>query len=71
MPIYEFGCDECGTDFDKLVRSASAVNEVVCPDCGSANVTKKFSTFASKVAGSSSSRASTSSSASNCAPGGG
>ncbi len=70
MPIYEFDCEECGTGFDKLVRRASAVNEVTCPDCGSENVKKKLSTFASKVAGASP-RTATSSASSDCSTGGG
>jgi putative FmdB family regulatory protein len=54
MPIFEFVCAECGWPFEELVRSASAVSEVVCPACNSQNVKKKISTFASKVAGGSS-----------------
>jgi len=54
MPIFEFVCSECGKPFEELVRSASAVIEVVCPTCHSSNIKKKVSTFASKVAGGSS-----------------
>lgn len=45
MPIFEYQCDDCGTKFEKLVRSASA-NGVVCPSCGDSHLTQQFSTFA-------------------------
>lgn len=54
MPIFEFVCDDCEKPFEELVRSASAVDTVACPSCGSGQVKKKISTFASKVAGGSS-----------------
>jgi putative FmdB family regulatory protein len=54
MPIYEFVCADCGHPFEQLVLSASKVNEVTCPTCASQNVTKKISTFASKLSGGSS-----------------
>ena len=65
MPIYEFECPKCHADFDELVRSAEAVKDVACPNCGSRKVKKKLSSFASKV-----SSASSSVSAAACAPGG-
>lgn len=52
MPIYEYRCQECGECFDKFVRSISAEVEVVCPSCGSKQVHKGFSTFASSSSGS-------------------
>lgn len=51
MPIFEFVCSDCSQPFEELVRSSSAVSEVVCPTCHSPNIKKKISTFASKVAG--------------------
>jgi putative FmdB family regulatory protein len=65
MPIFEFTCNQCGRPFEELVRSASATNEVICPSCGSQQVMKKVSTFASKISGGSS-FGSFSSSASSC-----
>jgi putative FmdB family regulatory protein len=50
MPIYEFVCKECSKNFEDLVMSASRIDEVVCPACGSRQVKKKMSTFASKPA---------------------
>lgn len=54
MPIFEFVCQECGTSFEELLRSSSAVGDVICPDCESTQVIKQISSFASKVAGSAS-----------------
>ncbi|MBE9474238.1 MAG: zinc ribbon domain-containing protein [Chloroflexi bacterium] len=67
MPIFEFVCQECGTPFEELVRSSSAVGEVSCPFCESTQITKQISTFASTVAGSTSSFSS--SSAASCSSG--
>lgn len=46
MPLYEFDCEECQQPFEKLVRSSTAMNEITCPICGSDQVTKKLSAFA-------------------------
>ena len=54
MPIFEFVCSQCGQPFEELVRSATAAGEVICPACGSPQVKKKMSTFASKTSGGSS-----------------
>ncbi len=53
MPIFEFECKDCSESFEELVRSPSAIDEVVCPECGSLQVRKKISTFASRLTGSS------------------
>ena len=70
MPLFEFVCTTCEKDFEELVRSSSAIDEVTCPVCGSTQVKKKISKFASKVIGSSSFSFNSSSSAS-CNTGGG
>jgi putative FmdB family regulatory protein len=51
MPIYEFVCLDCSQAFEKLVLTSGKVVEVTCPTCQSQNVTKKISTFASRLAG--------------------
>ena len=51
MPLFEFVCADCKRPFEELVRSASAVNDVTCPKCGSTQVNKKISTFAARVSG--------------------
>jgi putative FmdB family regulatory protein len=45
MPIYEYQCQECGEEFEKLVRSISSTPEVECPRCGGKKVKKAFSLF--------------------------
>ncbi len=54
MPIFEFVCTTCGQPFEELVRSSGAAADVTCPACGSAQVKKKISIFASKLSGGSS-----------------
>ena len=44
MPIYEYGCLRCDKPFEKLVRAFR--EEVACPECGSASVERRLSTFA-------------------------
>lgn len=42
MPVYEYRCNACKKEFERLVFG----NQVMkCPDCGSADVTKKMSVF--------------------------
>ncbi|NIM04945.1 MAG: zinc ribbon domain-containing protein, partial [Armatimonadetes bacterium] len=45
MPNYEYECQECGKEFEKLVRSISSTPEVECPHCGGKKVKKAFSLF--------------------------
>ena len=47
MPLYEFECLECGTEFETLVRKASEKTEVKCPACESRKLEEKVSGFAS------------------------
>ncbi len=51
MPIYEFRCDECEEEFEKLVRSTSTPTEITCPSCGSKQVAKRVSSFAARSSG--------------------
>jgi len=51
MPLFEFVCVDCSRPFEELVRNASAAQEVTCPACGSTQVAKKISTFASRLSG--------------------
>jgi putative FmdB family regulatory protein len=69
MPLFEFVCGECSRPFEELVRSISAVQDVTCPACGSSQVNKKISTFASRLSGSSAFSLGASSAAS-CSTGG-
>ena len=42
MPIYEYSCSECGTQFEKLVDSRTVV---ACPSCQTPKVMKRLSLF--------------------------
>ena len=46
MPIYDYGCRECGRAFEELVRSDTIVS---CPGCGSAAVERRLSVPAPPV----------------------
>ena len=50
MPIFEFVCSDCNQPFEDLVFGSS-IEGVLCPSCGSEQVQKKMSTFASKISG--------------------
>ncbi len=43
MPIYEYACQDCGREFETLVRGGQAP---VCPACQSTALAKKLSVFA-------------------------
>src|SRR6266704_318198 len=43
MPIYEFVCMQCESHYEELVPMGENAD---CPDCGSRNVRKQFSVFA-------------------------
>lgn len=49
MPIYEFRCDDCGREFEALVRSDGVAR---CPGCQGAQLSKKLSVFATAGGGS-------------------
>ncbi|MDH7499461.1 MAG: zinc ribbon domain-containing protein [candidate division NC10 bacterium] len=67
MPIFEFNCQACGADFEKLVRSSNP--SVECPSCGSIQVKKKFSVFGCKAGDRFVSSASSNASCSGCSRG--
>ena len=43
MPIFEYACKECGTEFDALIQGMATA---ACPSCESAELEKKLSSFA-------------------------
>jgi putative FmdB family regulatory protein len=51
MPIYEYHCDDCGKEFEKLLRRAADSAEVRCPSCGENHLSLKLSTFAARSGG--------------------
>ncbi|WP_457551173.1 FmdB family zinc ribbon protein [Desulfobacula sp.] len=42
MPIFEYKCNECKKEFEKLVF-AGEDNNISCPECKSMDVVKKMS----------------------------
>ncbi len=56
MPIFEYKCTECNSNYDIFHRSQNInKEEIVCPKCGSKEHKKLLSTFKASVSGSSSS----------------
>lgn len=53
MPIYEYVCDECKTQFEKIVINKA--QEIACPKCASKKATIQLSVFATAGASGSSS----------------
>jgi putative FmdB family regulatory protein len=46
MPLYEYRCQTCGHEFEKMVRFSEAALNPVCPSCESEKTAKKISMFA-------------------------
>lgn len=49
MPIYEFVCSKCGQEFEELILGSE--EKVICPKCGSNQVTKLMSACKFKTGG--------------------
>ncbi|MEJ2581882.1 MAG: zinc ribbon domain-containing protein [Acidobacteriota bacterium] len=47
MPIYEYRCTECGSQFSRLQKIGAGSGGVKCPKCESENVERQLSSFAS------------------------
>ena len=47
MPMYEFQCTDCNTEFEELMPLGSTQSPL-CPSCGSEHTHKKMSTFAGR-----------------------
>ena len=45
MPIYEYRCQACNSEFEALVLGSE---KPCCPDCSSDKVDRKMSTFSHK-----------------------
>jgi len=52
MPIYEYICDDCQNEFEKIVINKQ--QEIACPKCASKKATIQLSVFSSATAGGSS-----------------
>jgi len=60
MPMYEYRCQECGFEFEKMMGFSQSSKLPECPQCKSKETRKQMSVFASK--------ASASTTASSCSP---
>jgi putative FmdB family regulatory protein len=69
MPLYEFTCTRCGKTFEELVLAGLDAFGVTCPECGSEEIEKLVSRFAS--AGASSSTGGGGNGGGACGPGSG
>ena len=49
MPLYEYRCSSCSTDFTLLQSIHDRPEDTSCPECGAGDVTKKLSAFAPSV----------------------
>lgn len=50
MPLYEYRCESCGGEFERLSRSGAGREAPACPECGGDRVARKFSTFGTRTA---------------------
>jgi putative FmdB family regulatory protein len=48
MPLYEYTCRKCSSDFELLIRGDETP---VCPECGSRKLEKLLSVAAAHIAG--------------------
>lgn len=46
MPMYEYGCRECASHFDRLRRMDQDDTGITCPHCGGAQIERRLSVFA-------------------------
>ena len=49
MPLYEYACQTCETQFEVLVRASESPE---CPACHGTALERKFSVFAARAGGS-------------------
>jgi len=45
MPIYEYKCDACGEQFERIVFASDADEPVECPSCGKKKTKRLLSSF--------------------------
>lgn len=50
MPLYDYRCPHCSTEFERLVRFSKA-DEVACPSCGHTYAQRRLSKIAALRSG--------------------
>ncbi len=50
MPLYEYHCSHCSTEFTLLQSLQARPSETICPHCSTPAPRRLFSSFASKAA---------------------
>jgi len=45
VPTYDLTCDDCSADFERFRQGFLRDEDRVCPGCGSAHVTQRFTGF--------------------------
>jgi putative FmdB family regulatory protein len=68
MPIYEYICDDCKSQFEKIVINRQ--QEISCPKCSGKNAKIQLSVFSSALAGGTPKSSSNSSGGGGCCGGG-
>ena len=68
MPIYEYVCDDCGAEYERIVTNAKT--KVSCPKCESTKNTIQLSVFAAHGNGTKSSSGPSGSSSGSSSGGG-
>ncbi len=51
MPVYEYRCEGCGEQFERVQSVSARVEDTVCPHCHAHKATRLMSSFASKIVG--------------------
>jgi len=51
MPLYEYRCEKCGQEFEKMLRFDQSDELPVCPVCQSDDTRKRISAFSSRGSG--------------------
>ena len=68
MPIYEYICDDCKSQFEKIVINRQ--QDTSCPKCSGKKAKIQLSVFSSTIAGGSTKSSSGSSGGGSCCGGG-
>ncbi|MCH8146423.1 MAG: zinc ribbon domain-containing protein [Planctomycetes bacterium] len=48
MPVYEYRCMQCDSQFEDFSRTMVSRASPVCPSCGSAKVERRISVFSAR-----------------------